>query len=291
MKTMKTNIFFALLLGTGALFSSCMDGDWDTPDMNMPIYGNNALLETHVVSIADLKQQHASVINANEMDLITEDIQIKGVVIGNDAGGNIYNAIFVQDESAAIQINVTATGLSKLIPVGREVLINLKGLHIGGYGRLAQVGKAYTNPSTGRVSVGRIDNIDWQRRVRLLGSGNQLTEEKIDTLDFLNEGNIALDINTQTGCLVKVKDVSFADADGKTQFAPETDPNIIGNAVNRGIAGFSTSKLVLRTSIYSKFANDVMPKGKVDIYGIATRYNNTWQILVRTADDIKIPSK
>jgi DNA/RNA endonuclease YhcR with UshA esterase domain len=31
----------------------------------------------------------------------------------------------------------------------------------------------------------------------------------------------------------------------------------------------------------------VMPKGAITITGIATRYNNTWQILIRKTSDIK----
>lgn len=289
---MKTNIFLTLMLGAGALFCSCIDGDWDTPDMNMPLYGNNSLMEGTVVEIKQLKEKYKTAIENNDTAHITDDIQIKGVVIGNDAGGNIYNAIFVQDKNAAIQINVTATGLSKFIPVGREVLINLKGLHIGGYGQLPQIGKAYVNPTSGSLSVGRIDNKEWQKRVRLLGNGNQLSEELIDTLEFFDKnGDIARNIATETGCLVKLSGVSFADADGKIQYAPETAPDIKGNAVNRGFVGFSMNKLVLRTSIYSQFANNVMPQGKVDVYGIATRFRDTWQILVRTEEDIKVASK
>jgi hypothetical protein len=47
------------------------------------------------------------------------------------------------------------------------------------------------------------------------------------------------------------------------------------------------SNVVVRTSTYADFANVAMPTGKVDITGIASRFNNTWQILMRTEKDIK----
>ena len=43
---------------------------------------------------------------------------------------------------------------------------------------------------------------------------------------------------------------------------------------------------MLRTSTYADFAQKVMPTDVVDITGVATRYNDTWQILMRTENDI-----
>ena len=47
------------------------------------------------------------------------------------------------------------------------------------------------------------------------------------------------------------------------------------------------SKLLLRTSTYADFASWVIPSTPVTLYGIATRYRDTWQILIRAEEDIK----
>ena len=44
--------------------------------------------------------------------------------------------------------------------------------------------------------------------------------------------------------------------------------------------------IVVRTSTYADFANDVMPTEAVDITGIFTRFRSTWQILLRSTADI-----
>jgi DNA/RNA endonuclease YhcR with UshA esterase domain len=44
---------------------------------------------------------------------------------------------------------------------------------------------------------------------------------------------------------------------------------------------------VLRTSTFADFANQVMPQEAIDVTGIFTRYRNTWQILLRTLDDVQ----
>ena len=43
----------------------------------------------------------------------------------------------------------------------------------------------------------------------------------------------------------------------------------------------------MRNSGYSKFANEVVPQGVFDITGIFTRFGNTWQIVIRSTDDLK----
>lgn len=49
---------------------------------------------------------------------------------------------------------------------------------------------------------------------------------------------------------------------------------------------------MVRTSAYAKFANALLPEGPQNVTGIFTRYagskNDTWQILIRTADDVKV---
>ena len=140
---MKTrNILFIASLGFAALFTaSCMDGDWDEPDLTNPPYGNNTLTEGTIVTIDELRNQYASEISEGSHKEITEDVQLKVVVTGNDIGGNLYKQISVQDETGAIIIGINATGLYPYLPVGQELLINLKGLHVGSYGQQAQIGK------------------------------------------------------------------------------------------------------------------------------------------------------
>ena len=45
--------------------------------------------------------------------------------------------------------------------------------------------------------------------------------------------------------------------------------------------------LFLYTSAYANFSMEVMPQGSVNITGILLRYNNQWEVVVRTLSDIK----
>ena len=91
------------------LMASCMGSDYAAPGLdpdNAP-WGNNEITETNVVSIADLKARYASTIASNGYVKIEEDMQIKGVVTGNDYAGNIYQQIPVQDETGALVVGVS----------------------------------------------------------------------------------------------------------------------------------------------------------------------------------------
>lgn len=269
-------MLYIAVLGLTTLFMpSCMDGDWDEPDMTNPPYGNNSLVESTIVTIGELRNRYKTEISNGAHKEITEDVQLKVVVTGNDIGGNLYKQISVQDETGALIIGINANSLYPYLPVGQEILVNLKGLHIGSYGQQAQIGTEYNG------GIGRIDPNEWQEHVRLLG--HDLS--KVDTLDF--DGN--LDINIHSGYIVKLSNVTINGADGKAVLAPEEGIGADGfnsNCANRNIKGTVAKNIVVRTSTYSDFANRIVPEGPVDLYGVATRYRNTWQILMRSESDL-----
>jgi hypothetical protein len=93
--------------------------------------------------------------------------------------------------------------------------------------------------------------------------------------------------------------VSFVPVDGLGTFAPDTTidktVSLIGGCVNRAINELSESQFVVRTSTYAKFAAMKLPYDEVNkkpkmcnLTGIATRFNNVWQILIRKESDIEI---
>ena len=270
--------------------ASCMDGGYSDPDFsdNKAPYGNNAIQETNVLSIADLKSKYNSVISSSGYTLVSDDVQIKGIVTGNDLGGNLYNEVAVQDETGALLVCINAGGLYGYLPVGQEVLIDLKGLYIGGYGMQAEVGGVYTNTKTGAQSIGKADRYVWEQHYKLIGTADKSKAESLcKTITDIK----SLDLNKDAAKLVTLQNVKFQGADGKTVYAPsDGSVTLTANCANRTLQGINSNTLVVRTSTYAKFANATMPTEAVNVTGIFTRYRNVWQILVRTSDDIQ-PAK
>lgn len=266
------------------LFSSCMNGDWDEPDFNGAApYGNNSLTEQNVIPIAELIKKYHNLLFESTTDQnkqIDEDIMIKGRITGNDVGGNIYKQVTLQDNTAAIIIAINEGGLNGYLAEGSEILVDLKGLYIGGYRKQPEIGAPYNG-----TSIGRMQKDIWAKHFKILGSPDA---SLIQPVDF---NTIKKEMDANCAKLVTLKDVTFKEADGKSTFSTGTST---GNAVNQELDGYG-SKVVIRTSTYADFAAIPLPydtvakkKLKCDITGIATRYNSTWQILIRKTSDIVV---
>ena len=264
------------------LFSSCMNGDWDEPDFNGAApYGNNSLTEQNVITIAALIKKYPNVFASTDQNKqIDEDIMIKGRITGNDVGGNIYKQVTLQDNTAAIIIAINEGGLNGYLAEGSEILVDLKGLYIGSYRKQPEIGAPYNGNS-----IGRMQKDIWAKHFKILGSPDA---SLIQPVDFKT---IKDDMDANCAKLVTLKDVTFKEADGKSTFSTGTST---GNAVNQELDGYG-SKVVIRTSTYADFAAIPLPydnvakkKLKCDITGIATRYNSTWQILIRKTSDIVV---
>jgi len=276
----KNYIIVAILC---VLISSCRDSGWEDPEIDTAeLYGNSAIQETNVMTIAQLRAKYKSQINTlYTYEEITDDIQIKGVVTGNDIGGNIYNQIAIYDGTAAIMVNISQGGLFAYLPVGQQVLIDLKGLYIGNYGKTGQIGVPYTN-SSGKTYVSRMSKVLWNEHFKLLSSGNAVSPIEFDKSKLSNDSYKS----SNNGMLMTIKGVELQGAADSLTYAPRASKDA-GNAVSRALKGYMSGNIVLRTSVYAKFADDLMPTGKVNITGIFTRYNDTWQILMRDINDIE----
>lgn len=278
--------FLALTLG------SCMGDGYADPDLTEKVpaapYGNNSLREKNVISIADLKTQFATIINSdNGYKQIEKDMMIKAVVTGNDVSGNIYNQVSVQDASGAIIIAINGSGLSGYLPVGQEILVSLKGLYIGSYKKLPQIGGVNTKLSDGSLGMGKIERAIWNEHFKILNPGEADASTVVPEEFDLTKLTDAAYMDANVGKLMTLKKVKFASANGTNVWAPDdtnTSLELIDAETGKKI---SSSNLVVRNSGYSKFANEVVPQGVFDITGIFTRYNNTWQIVLRSTDDLK----
>ena len=276
---MKKQIYIIALLAGTFTMASCMDGDWDVPE-GIP-YGNNELEAGTTVTIAELQNTYASTISSDNYKQITEDLWLRCVINGNDYGDNLYKQISVQDETGGIIIGINGSDQGAFMPVGQKLLISLKGLYIGGYGNQAQLGGLYNG------GLGRMELSDWKKHVRLImdGSSDALAfgTMKVDTIDFDASKTMA----QQAGRVVRLSGVTIS-RDGTPIIAPDDGSvSLVSNCVNRTLSGGNAgSKCVLRTSTYAAFKGVAIPTTPVELYGIATIYRGTWQILARTQSDL-----
>lgn len=298
MKKTKYIKFLVAAMLLGGLATSCMDDDWNDPTGEVAPYGNNDIVEddAKMISIKELKAKTVDLIpssQANDTVRITEDWQLKVRVTGNDIQGNIYNQIAVQDDSGeGLLICIQKGGLFGFLPVGQEILVNLKGLYIGIYGNNVQIGVPYTNTS-GRTFPSRMNINVWNEHFKILGAADasKVVPEKFDVSKLKDVAYV----KSHRGKLMTLENVEMDKADGKLSWAPEADKDA-GNGVSRTVKinGKAQKLMVVRSSTYADFAAKAMPTGKVNLTGIFTvyatnpsKYGYTWQILLRSDSDIE----
>ncbi len=296
---------YILIACVCALMTGCMAGedygfdtDWSAPNTDNA-YGNPEIQETNVITVKELLDRYVNPMTAaNDTTMIREDVQIKVIVTGNDIEGNIYNEVAVKDETGAILICIAQGGLYGYLPVGKEILVDLKGLHIGLYGNQPQIGVAYTNAS-GKTFPSRMNRNIWQKHFKYVDAGftHEVTPEEFDVTRMQDVEYV----KACRGKLMTVKGVTMAEADGIKVWASEAEKDA-GNGVSRSIAvngkvpmSGNYASFVVRSSTYADFAAQVMPTEKINLTGIFTvyannpdRYGYTWQILLREGTDVEI---
>lgn len=267
----KIALFMVVLAST--FLTGCMD-QHDEP--NVEIYGNAEIPEANT-TIADLKKNFKSITASSGVQQIEDSIIISGVVVADDESGNVYKQIYLRDSTAAIIIGINTTGIYAKLPVGQKIVVNCKGLYIGGYGAMAQLGTLYQG------KIGRMSENIWKEHMRTVGVPSLYYKELVpDTIDasWLNSAD-----KDDAPFLVYIKNTTIEEADGNTVYAPE-ELGDGGNGVNRTLNMGGTT-IPFRISTYANFANDYMPFKAFNMIGLLTRYDNKWQITVRTLRDIE----
>lgn len=224
-----------------------------------------------VMSIADFKQTYDkkdTLFSVNPID--TESpLYIRGRVITTDESGNIYKYLVMQDTKTgdALKVSVDAGSLSGAIPMGQEIVINCKGLALGRYADMAQLGIESFNDEKLRVEPGRIPYPYFTERLQFVGSPDV---EKIIIEDMtITELNSRIDDPTLYGRLIRINDVHFTGLgdegeklkDADKIFAPETFNGTynVGYPQARQIADASGNVAYVSTSEYARFAEMSLP--------------------------------
>ena len=159
------------------LFAACEKTEWDVITPNgATLYGNNSIDDNNIVTIAQLKQDYPNVFASTDQNaLVDKDIKIKGRVTANDIRGNIYKQFMMQDETGAIIVAVNESGISGYLAEGQEIVLDLKGLYIGGYRQQPEIGAPYNV-----TSIGRMNKDVFQKHFKLTSSAIQ----PVQPIDF-----------------------------------------------------------------------------------------------------------
>lgn len=226
---------------------------------------------------------------------ITADVIIVGRIVSTDVPGNVYKNLYIQDcanPDYGIKIAVDAGSLGGMYPIGQKIALKLKGLAIGKYARMPQIGVPYYNNAKEGMDnrekagweIGRIPPQVFKEHVQLIGQPDK-SKIVVDTMTIAEIKATAdnyKDIALLSSRVVAIKEVRFVpytwDTDGALSklsgtyncatdgdantFAPTT--NGIGYPQSRCFTTdvdtvIAANTLALGTSEFAKFACAPLP--------------------------------
>ena len=255
--------FFAYGFLLSIFLIGCVDQDFDTP----PVDGEDPDITANT-TIAELKALHSS----GEFEQITDNLIIEGVVIADDASGNFFRSIVIEDASGGIEVRINAVELTNDYPIGRRIYIKCNGLYLGDYNNLPQLGGGVFLDD-GEESLAGIEEVLLDDFI-VKGKRGQQVIPTSKTIPELSPE----DLNT----LIQLENVQFVNDDAGVTFADA------GNRIslNRTVEDCSANQLILRTSGYADFADELTPTGNGSITAVFSIFGSTYQMWIRNLDDL-----
>ena len=255
------------------LFSSCVNDSFDTPVQDVCV--NPGLSKTKTVA-----NIYAFATAATKT--YTADDIIEGYVISSDEGGNFYKSMYFQalDGSKGFNLSVDeVNAYTKGFQSGKKVFLKLKGLAYVNPSSFAR-GLIFGAPPTDIYAVDRLSEFVYKDF--LIPSCDLVSEDAIVHKITLAQAFSDTYLNT----LVEIDNVQFVDEYvGGTYDINREDDYDSSIYITNGI-----NSLTIRTSRYANFAGYKVPAGKGKIRGVLTKYNATYQIIMRTERDVNMPN-
>lgn len=236
------------------------------------------------MTIADFKAKHWQD-GRNYIDTVTEDEVIHGWVTSSDQSGNIYKTLYIADESGAgLAISLNIVNTYQDYPIGQEIVLPMKGYYVGKYNGMQLLGYPYWYEALQTWEANFMPAALWNELAELNGTPDA-TRAEVQPEDINLRDLHAMDSENllrYQGRLVRIKDVTFAEADGTTTYAAANA------STNRTIWDENGNFLVVRNSNYADFASRPLPTGPVDVVGLLGMYNTTWQLYLRDINDVTV---
>ena len=269
MKLKATYILCGAALSMLAL-AGCNKFDYDTPDVLHDIYMSDTEATGTTTTLAAVKEAYRENITGNQHDIT----------------GNIYQSIYVRSGDDAISIGINDNSLWTTYPVGTHVKVNLNGLYIGSYGNLAKIGAPYTTTG-GNKRLGGMTKFKAPTNIEVIGFNKDAYEVQpvlVDNDWLAQKASNTNQMHKWSPMLVRVEDAEIKGYNNRKVYAVYDDRDA-GNGVNNTII-LDGKNYTLRQSALSSFSSEPIPQGKVNVTAVLTRYGDTWQFTLRSADDV-----
>jgi hypothetical protein len=223
------------------------------------------------LSIQQLRGMHLM----GNFEKILDEFVIEGTVIANDSSDNFYRSIVLQDSTGGITLKLDGTGLYAVYPVGMQLCVKLKGLWLGDYARMLQLGAAVDRsdplyPDLVSIPLPLFD------RYLVKGSLHHHLRPISTSIDRLND--------SLQSCLVMLSNMEFSPSDTGKPYADAVNRL----SANQSLRACGGGNILLRTSGFAGFAAVKTPRGNGTVTGIYTVFRTEKQLLIRDTSDVQL---
>jgi len=258
------------------MFLLCMLLSWSCNKVfDAPDPFPDAVLEP-TLTIRELKALHMV---KGRFDRVTAEAVIAGVVTADDRSGNFYRSIVLQDATGGIAVLLERTGLYNDYPIGRKVYIKVKGLMLGDYRGLIQLGADVDISNPADLTLAGIAASLFSKYLVKGSLNNVVVPTSVNSTQLTT----ALQDPYQN-TLIRLTDVEFEAVDSSATYA-NAKARITGSY---RLLACTDTVIAVRTSAYATFAGIQLPAGNGTATGIYTIFNSEKQLMLRDTADLQL---
>ena len=237
-----------LLVGTLFLASACVDDDFDTPTP-IPVPEANA-------TVAELK----ALFDGSTQRIITEDIVVEATVISSDEAGNIFETLYIQDETGGLALRIDANDLFNDFPYLSTVVIDAKDLFLSEFAELIQ-----------------LDGMNEANFKQHVFFKSRETDLVIPTKSL---GDLSFN---DVPSIVRLENIEFSSADIGGNYGDGST----FSGVNRNFRDCNGNEIITRISNFGDFASTPIAEGNGSGTFVVSRFRDDLQLLFGSLDDLQ----
>jgi hypothetical protein len=185
------------------------------------------------------------------------DYSVYATVTMDDRSGNIYKNAYIQDGTNALVIRTQFAGG---IYEGDSIRLYLKGTTLSMFNGLLQ-----------------LDSVDVDKNIIKQIKGTPIAPVTVTLSDILNSSDYQAK-------LIRLENVEFLGEEVGTTYANGTTQT----SMNKKLIDCNGNEIIVRTSGYADFADDILPSGSGTIVAILGEFNATKQLYIRKLSEVNL---
>lgn len=210
-----------------------------------------------IVTIGDLR---AMIAPGQTYSFRNSGKQLFAVITMDQGNGNIFRQAYIQDHTDAVNLRMAVNNTD--LKMGDSIRLALNGATISYFNNMFQ-----------------LDSVDGNKNIVKQAAGKYLEPVTVTINDIKSGGYQAR--------LVRIENVQFTNselgetwADGINRFN-----------VNRTLQDCENNTIIVRTSGYADFADDILPEGNGSFIGVVGQFGDTWQLYVRDPEELTMTNE